>query len=111
MKEMLNSLLNSGLNTEISDDCLETDDDDLVAMIAKTFNMFKHKYNRFNGPNNASSSNSLDKTSLTCYKCSKKGHFMKECRSSQSNNQTGPPIPNYNRPDDSYKAKYKKLKA
>ena len=111
MKEMLNGLLNSGLTTEISDDCYESDNDDLVAMIAKTFNRFKHKSNRFNGSKNASSSNSLDKANLTCYKCGKKGHFMKECRSSQMNNQTGAPALTYNKPDDSYKSKYKKLKA
>ena len=57
MKKMLNSFLNSGLTIEISDGCDETDDDDLVAMIAKTFNRFKHKSNRFNSSNNASSSN------------------------------------------------------
>jgi hypothetical protein len=110
MKEMLNSFLNSGLTTNLSDGCDENDDDDLVAMIAKTFNRFKHKSNRFNGSNNASSSNSLDKANLTCYKCGKKGHFMKECRSSQMNNQTGPFVQNSVKSDD-YKAKYKKLKA
>ena len=107
VKKVMSELMNSGIS-DVVDSCEETDNDDLVAMIAKTFNRFKAKSNRFHGQPSSSSSN--DKANLTCFKCGKKGHFMKECRSSQSVTQSGP-SQSFTKPDDSYKLKYKKLKA
>ena len=108
MKKMMSELLESGSSSFSTSDCDETDNDDLVAMIAKTFNRFKAKSNRFSGP--SASSATTDKANLTCFKCGKKGHFMKECRSSQFTSQSGQST-TFHKPDDSYKSKYKKLKA
>ena len=108
MKKMMSELMESGASNCSSSECDETDEDDLMAMIAKTFNRFKAKSNRFSGPH--ASSASPDKANLTCFKCGKKGHFMKECRSSQFVSQSNS-VPSFQKPDDSYKLKYKKLKA
>jgi hypothetical protein len=81
-----------------------------MAMIAKTFGRFKSRSSqsnqRFSKP-----SSTTDKTNLTCFKCGRKGHFMKECRGNPSS-QSAPSTSNtFQKPSDSYKLKYKQLKA
>jgi gag-polypeptide of LTR copia-type/Zinc knuckle len=110
MKRVMSELMNSEISDNLSTGCDEDDNDDLVAMIAKTFNRFKAKSFRSSGPN--ASSSSTDKTNLTCFKCGRKGHFMKECRSSYSKPQSSPSSSSsFQKSDDGYKSKYKKLKA
>jgi gag-polypeptide of LTR copia-type/Zinc knuckle len=49
------------------------------------------------------STGGFDKSQETCYKCGKKGHYQKECRSA--------PMANQKEGDSTYKSKYYKLKA
>ena len=91
MKKIMADIYESNMLSEITTECDETGNDDLMCMVAKTFNCFKARSKRSFGPN-ASGSNSVDKTNLTCFKCGKKGHFMKECRSSQAST-SGPSHP------------------
>ena len=115
MKKIMCDLMNSGLTDEVTTGSNENDDDDLVAMMAKTFKRFQARATRSGGP--YASNSSVDKTNLTCFKCGKKGHFLKECRSSQPFIKPGmpsTPVPSpafNNKTDDRYKNKYKKLKA
>ena len=108
MKKMMSDLMDSGVTNNVSPDCDEDDNDDLMAMIAKTFNRFKARANKPSG--HSAPSSSIDKTNLTCFKCGRKGHFMKECKSNYHASQSGPSS-SYNKSDDGYKQKYKKLKA
>jgi hypothetical protein len=113
VKKVLSDLLDSGYSVDSTTGLDESDNDDLMAMMAKTFNRFKSKANRSSG---SYASSSTDKANLTCFKCGKKGHFMKECRSGQTYAKPGMPStpvpsPAFNKPTDRYKDKYKKLKA
>ena len=110
VKKMVAELMKTGITDYATHECDEDDNDDLVAMLAKTFNRFKAKSKRPGKP--FASNTSVDKSDLACFKCGKKGHFMKECRSSQpSSSSSAPNHSIFQKSDDSYKAKYKKLKA
>jgi len=110
MKKMMSNLMESSLVDANQTDCDETDNDDLMAMIAKTFGRFKTRSSQ-SSQRFAKPSSTIDKTNLTCFKCGKKGHFMKECKVNQSS-QPGPSSSNsFQKPVDPYKLKYKQLKA
>ena len=110
LMEIMDSLYSSELMDNVSHECEETDNDDLMCMVAKTFNRFRARSNA----SFASTSNSkIDKTNLTCFKCGRKGHFMKECRSSQSSQPSTSSSNKFfpRKSEDTYKSKYKQMKA
>lgn len=84
LKKILLELLEcKHLNMDDTRDVIEKADDDLMVMVAKTFTRFRARNNIFTGGNSSGSSSSkpFDMSQITCFKCGKRDHFMKECSS------------------------------
>ncbi|HEY5234741.1 MAG TPA: hypothetical protein VIJ14_01075, partial [Rhabdochlamydiaceae bacterium] len=103
LKRILSELLECKILSVDTEDCEEKNDDDLMAMVAKTFTRFRTRSNRFNrsGPSISAGSKPIDKSFIICFKCGKKGHYMKECSSKS--------FPHKSPTEESYKEKYEKL--